>query len=93
MCVLQAAFEVAAQGGVNSGSQASSGPAPEQGGQETVAERTTLADAALGVATQVVAGVRDGSAGMVSSVREMVGRCASDADQLQCGLLAMYLAC
>ena len=71
MYFLQATFEDAAQGGVSGGGQASSSPAPEQGGQETVAERATLADAALGVATQMAAGVRGGTAGLVNNVREV----------------------
>lgn len=74
---LQAAFEDAAQGAATNGGQASSSPAPEHGGQETVAERTTLADAASGLATQVVAGLRDGAAGVVSNVRGVVGRYAA----------------
>lgn len=93
MCSLQAAFEDAAQGGGTRGGQASSSSAPKQGQQETVAEQTTLADAASSVTTQVVAGLRDGAAGVVSNVRGMVGRCAVAQDQsrdkLACRLLAL----
>ena len=91
-CVpLQITFEDAAKRESHDG-QASSSSAPEHGGQETVAERTTLADTASGLATQVVAGLRDGAAGVVSNVREVVGRyaAAQDESHLACSHLACF---
>ena len=84
MCFQQAAFEDAAKGGKAEDGQVRSSAAPEHGGQETVAERTTLADAASGLATQVVAGLRDGAAGVVSNVREVVGRYAQEMSHVAC---------
>ncbi|KAK9831442.1 hypothetical protein WJX81_005540 [Elliptochloris bilobata] len=73
-----AAFEDVAKGGA-SGGEGGSGPAPPPEEQETYAKRVTLADAASRVATQVAAGVRDGTANMMTNVQETVASVAQQA--------------
>ncbi len=55
---------------------ADGGGAPAGASARSGGEREHLADAASRVATQVVAGVRDGAAEVVAGVRDRVAKCA-----------------
>ena len=67
----QANFEEVTKGGSGKTDQATAADAEELG-----IHAETLTEAASRVATQVVAGVRDGAVGMVSNIRAEVAKCA-----------------